>query len=244
MSKVRIMPTATVGDFSGDRKTRYDHQAFGKVVLSHQTGNVSLFGSDVAHSGSMSISLYRAHLDRHLNRDYIGEDALICEFQLSAAQFAQFITSQGSGSGTPCTLSHGPAVGAKVIDYPAIEKIESKMDMHRREVRESASEQIDKIRKSFDSVNALMDAPSIPKKAMKEALFNLKCMIDNTPSNMEFTVSSAEKALEKAVSDAKIEVESYVAISTQRLGIKSLEHLRQITSKVEQGSISFNGDQG
>jgi hypothetical protein len=243
MTKQVIMPTATVGSFSGDSKTRYDHPAFGKVVLSHPTGNVTLFGSDVAHHGSMCISLYRAHLDRHSNHDFIGQDAMICQFELSAAQFAQFITSQGSGSGTACTLSYGPGVDSKLVDYPAIEKIESKMDMHRREVRESASEQIDKIKTSFDAVNALMDAPSIPKKAMKEALFNLKCMIENTPSNMEYTVSSAEKALEKAISDAKIEVESFVAMTTQRLGLKSLEQLGQIASKVEQGSISFNGDQ-
>lgn len=243
MTKKVIMPTATDGDFAGDSKTRYEHPAFGKVVLTHPTGNMTLFGSDVSHHGSMCISVYRAHLDRHLNHDFIGENEMICEFELSAAQFAQFITSQGSGSGTPCTLSYGPAVGAKGVSYPAIEKIESKMDMHRREVRESASEQIGKIRTSFDAVNALMDAPSIPKKAMKEALFHLKCMIENIPSNMEYTVSSAEEALEKAVSDAKIEIESYVAVTTQRLGIKSLEQLGQIASRVEQGSISFNSDQ-
>ena len=243
MTKQVIMPTATDGTFAGDSKTRYDHPAFGKVVLSHTTGNVTLFGSDVVNHGSMCISLYRAHLDRHLNSDYVGEDQIICQFELSAAQFAQFITSQGSGSGTPCTLSYGPAVDAKIVNYPAIEKIESKMDMHRREVRESASEQINKIKKSFDAVNALMDSPSIPKKAMKEALFDLKCMIDNTPSNMESSVASAEKALEKAVSDAKIEIESYVGLNTRRLGIKSLEQLGQIASKVEQGSISLNIDQ-
>ena len=243
MTKQSIMPTATVGESYGDSKTRYDHPAFGKVVLSHPTGNVTLFGSDVAHNGSMCISLYRAHLDRRLNNDFIGQDNMICQFELSAAQFAQFITSQGSGSGTPCTLSYGPEVDTKLVDYPAIEKIESKMDMHRREVFESASEQVSKIKKSFDAVNALMDAPSLSKKAIKDALFNLKCMIDNTPSNMQFSVASAEKALEKAVSDAKIEIESYVAITTQRLGIKSLEQLGQIASKVEQGSISFDSGQ-
>jgi hypothetical protein len=242
MVKQVITPTATLDSFAGDSKTRYDHPAFGKVVLSHPTGNVTLFGSDVAHHGSMCISLYRAHLDRHLNHDYIGEDRMICQFELSAAQFAQFITSQGSGSVTPCTLSYGPEVDSKLVDYPAINKIESKMDMHKREVRESASEQIKKIKKSFDAVNALMDSPSIPKKAMKEALFDLKCMIDNTPSNMEYSVSSAEKALEKAVSDAKIEIESFVAITTQRLGIKSLEQLGQIANKVEQGIISLENE--
>lgn len=243
MAKHVMMPTATDGESYGDSRTRYDHPAFGKVVLSQSAGNATLFGSDVAHHGSMCVSVYRAHLDRRLNHDFIGEDGLICQFELSAAQFAQFITSQGSGSGTPCTLSYGPEVGSKCVDYPSIEKIESKMDMHRREVLESASEQVAKIKKSFDAVNALMDAPSISKKALKEALFNLKCMIENTPSNMEFAVASAEKALENAVSDAKIEIESYVAITTQRLGIKSLAQLGQIESKVEQGAISFNSDQ-
>lgn len=241
MRKQVTMPIATSSEVRGDSQTRYDHEAFGKVVLSHPTGNVTLFGSDVAHHGSMCISLYHAH--RHLNHDFIGEDAMICQFELSAAQFAQFITSQGSGSGTPCTLSCGPAVGTKLENYPAIEKIESKMDMHRREVRESADEQVDKIQKSFDAVNALMDAPTISKKSMKEALFKLQCMIGNTSSNMEYTIKSAETALEQAVVHAKIEIETFVAITTHRLGVKSLEQLAQISSKMEQGAISFDNDQ-
>lgn len=244
MAKHGIMPTATDSEFCGKRSTRYDHPAFGKVVLSHPAGNVTLFGSDVAHHGSMRISLYRAHLDRGVEHDFIGQDGLICQFELSAAQFAQFITSQGAGSGTPCTLSYGPAIESKLVDYPAIEKIESKMDMHRRGVLESAIEQVNKIKKSFDAVNALMAGPSISKNAMRDALFDLKCMIDNTPANMEFTVSSAEKALEAAVSDAKIEIESYIAITTQRLGIRSLEQLGQIASSVEQDAISFKSESG
>jgi hypothetical protein len=237
MSKSAVSPSFSSSNFCGDDSTRYDHPAFGKVVLSHPTGNVTLFGSDLTHRGSMCISLYRAHLDRRLNHDFIAEDQMICQFELSAAQFAQFITSQGNGSGTPCTLSYGPSLHAEMMEYPSIDKFESAMDMHRREVHDSASEQIDKIRQSFDKVNAMMEGPTFSKKEMKSALFNLKCMIDNTPSNMEHSVASAERALEKAVSDAKIEIESYVAMTTQRLGIKSLEQLGQLASKVEQVAI-------
>ena len=242
MSKEVRTPVATEGNMAGDSSTRFDHPAFGKVVLSHPVGNVTLFGSDVAHHGSMCISVYRAHLDRHLNHDFIGQDGLVVQFELSAAQFAQFITSQGSGSGTPCTLSYGPEEGSRIADYPAIQKIESKMDMHRREVGGAATSQIAKIRESLEAVNGLMESASIPKKAMKEALFNLKCMVDNLPANMEYSVSSAEKALDSAVIAAKIEVESFVAITTQRLGITSLEQLGQIASKVESGAITFDND--
>jgi hypothetical protein len=81
----------------------------------------------------------------------------------------------------------------------------------------------------------LTDERGIPAPTPKQ--INLKCMIENTPSNMEYTILSAEKALDKAVSDAKIEVESFVSVTTQRLGVQSLQRLGELANGVEQGAI-------
>lgn len=48
---------------------------------------------------------------------------------------------------------------------------------------------------------------------------------------MAFAVQSAEEALEKATSDAKIEVESYVQMTAQRLGLKHINELAQLEHK-------------
>jgi hypothetical protein len=236
MSLSEQSPVETHCEQHGESSASYEHPAFGKVVVTRTQGRAALFGSDLEHLGSINISLHKASLHRRSNSDRISQGNLICEFDMSAAQFAQMITSQGDGQGTPCTLRYGPDANSKLVAYPGIKKIESKADILRREVRESALEQIKKVQKSLQEVKSLSDAPTISKKSLREALFNLQCMIDNLPSNMAFTVSSAERALENAVTAAKIEMESFVAVTTRRLGEKSLRELQP--SLLEQKSNS------
>ena len=51
------------------------------------------------------------------------------------------------------------------------------------------------------------------------------------PGSLDFVVKSAEEALEKATSDAKIEVEAYIGSVAQRIGLKSINQLAQLEDK-------------
>jgi len=225
--KPKITPDTSM--HSGDV---YSHPAYGLVTLSQTTGgSTTLFGSDIGHNAAMRIQVQRAELRRDLGRDWVFGKDILCEFEMSHAQFAQFITSQGNGSGTPITLLYAapPKAGLEVI--PAIEHIQSKADLHRDEIGRSSAEQIQKITEELAAINVLVESGTIPKKALKERLFSLNCHVKNLPGNLEYSVKAAEVALEKATSDAKIEVESYSQMTAHRLGLDSISKLAQLENK-------------
>lgn len=226
VSREKQKPTITTGlDRDADR---YEHPAFGTIVLVESGGgDPVMFGSDLGHNNKLSIRIHRAELDRHLNQDWIHSRGQLLELEMSHAQFAEFITSVGKGRGVPCTLRWIKGEG----DIPGIDKLESKHDMHRREILRSAGESIEKMRESLEGIRRMVDDGRCGKKELKEILFGLKCHLDNLPSNLEFSVKQAERAFEKASSDARIEIESFIALSAQRLGLKHINELLTLEDK-------------
>lgn len=206
----------------------YDHPAYGVITLTNpQGGDSTLFGSDIGHNQRMCITIHRAQLKRDLNRDWIHSKNQIIEVEMSHAQFAQFITSQGKGDGTPCTLRWMKGEGA----VPGIAKIETKHDTFRREIHDAARKRLESIEKEIAKLGEMIESGKLPKKELRELHANLRRQADYLPGTMEFVVKSAEEALEKATSDAKIEVESYIAMTAQRLGLKSIEELARLENK-------------
>lgn len=226
-----MKPTLKKSDQHGEV---FEHPAFGTITMTSRStsGNgVSLFGSDIGHNQSISIEIQQADLTRHLGQDWIHGTKKVCRFSMSHAQFAQFITSTGNGNGTPITFDLYRT--GDITHPPAIEKIETKHQTHQREIKESASRAVDKIRDEVSKLEALLSGPSIGKKQLAEIVHTLKCTVDNVPSNMEFTVKQAEEALEKATSDAKIEIESFIAMKAQKLGFENLTELLKLEDKNE-----------
>lgn len=204
----------------------YTHEAFGTVVMTTPQGGgmqgMSLFGSDIGHHQCISIEIHRAELTRIHSRE------LVAKVEMSHAQFAQFITSSGNGSGTPCTIRYAAPIGTSLEEMAPIAKIESKHETHRREIKQSANEQISKVQDALKQLEAMANGGKVSIKELRSVLHTAKCHLDNLPGNLEFAVKSAEEALEKATSDAKIEVESFIQMSANRIGLKSIADLARI----------------
>lgn len=206
----------------------YQHPAFGTITLSMPTGgDRTLFGSDIGHNQRVCIRICGAELKRDLNHDWIHSKGQLIEIEMSHAQFAQFITSQGKGDGTPCTLRWIKGEGV----IPGIAKIESKHETFRREISQAARQRLEHIEKEIAKLGEMIESGKLPKKELRELHANLRRQADYLPGTMEFVVKSAEEALEKATSDAKVEVESYIAMTAQRLGLKSIEELAKLENK-------------
>ncbi len=174
---------------------------------------------------------------RGLSNDWFSAESIpFAEVSLSHNQFAELITNPNRGDGIPCTINYAPERGTKIKAMPAIERIESKMDMMKKEIRDSAKEQMIKITEAYEKLSALVESGGGGKKAMKEALFSMKCHIDNTPSNMAFVVEQAEKTLAKAVVSAKIEVEAHIGNAINKLGIDAANNLG-LTQHTTQGFL-------
>lgn len=205
----------------GDTVQEYTHDAFGMVGMSIVTGNQTLFGSDLNHGQTIRIRVSRAKLVRGLSNDWFHADSLLVDISLSHNQFAEFITNPNRGDGIPCTINYAPEIGTPIKAMPSIDKIESKMDMMKAEIRSSAKDQMAKIQKAFDELSALVESGG-GKKYIKEAMFSMKCHIENTPGNMAFVVNQAEETLDRAVSAAKIDVEAYCHHKAVQLGYASI----------------------
>ena len=206
----------------------FSHPAYGVVILSHvHGGGGNVFGSDIGHLGRMRISVRRATLHRHLNRDWIhGHGQELLDFEMTHAQFAEFITGVGKGEGTPITLRRAPETHA--VSVPGIAKIESKNDTFRREIRDAAIEKLDKMRAEVVRLVDLIESGKTPRAELRDIAANLARHVGQLPGNLEFVVSSAEEALEKATTDAKIEVEAFIGAKAKQLGLESIQQLAQL----------------
>lgn len=224
-------PLVTVESVGHRSKSeRYDHPAYGTVTLSTVSGaDKTLFGSDLKHGQRICIRVNRASLVRDLSHDWIhGRDQLV-EFEMSHSQFAQFITSNGNGSGTPVTLTWVSGTG----DAPMIKNIETKHETFRREIHTSAKSSVDGMATVARRLTEVAKLGKVGAKELRDIALNLERAVANLPSNMEFVVKSAEEALEKAAADAKIEVESYVAMTAQRIGLERISDLGLITGAAD-----------
>lgn len=222
-----------------DPHERYNHPAYGTLTLSTITGgDKTLFGSDLGHNQRICIRVNTATLKRDLNHDWIHADKQLVELEMSHAQFAQFITSNGNGSGTPCTLKFIRGEGV----IPAIKNIESKHETFRREIKDAAAVRLQHIKQALDSLRTMLeDGGSVSKKELRVIYGNLARHAEQLPGTMEFVVKSAEEALEKATADAKVEVESYVQMTAQRLGLKTIDDLVRIEQRMVLDQLTAEG---
>lgn len=219
---------------AGDPHQVYEHDAYGLITMTTPRGGRGvLFGSDIQHNQRVRISIQRASLHRDLNRDWIHPESglPLVEFEMSHAQFAQFITSNASGSGTPVTLTFAPPREVASQEVPGIRNLENKHETFRREIKDSAQEQVGRVAEMIDRLGAMLDGGSLSKKELRELHQKLKWAVENIPGNMEYVVLQAEKALEKATSDAKIEVETYISMAARRLGLGHISQLGLLEGK-------------
>ncbi len=158
---------------------------------------------------------------------------------MSSAQWAEFVSSVGRGDGTPCTLRYAPISGAQCDYMPQIEKIETKHATHYREINDMARKMTQRFEGAISKLSAELDSGKSPSKTtLREILKELQLAHDHTPSNMQFVVKSAEEALEAATASAKIEVESYIGIKAQQLGLKRISELAQIEDRSDSQETS------
>lgn len=84
---------------------RESHPSYGTISINHVSGSVPLFDSDLKHHHFVEISIQEA--DKFIDGDremVMGKNRSLAKVWMSAAQFAEFITTPNRGSGTPCTI--------------------------------------------------------------------------------------------------------------------------------------------
>jgi hypothetical protein len=203
-----------------DREFEREHPSYGMLHISRTHGGsntIRLFGSPLAtHYGTIRITVSKARWMHELHHDrYYGMNKDFIEIEMSAAQFADAITSLNIGSGTPCTIRY--VGGERVPDPPeypteaehirenfvgSLDKFKIKMSVYRKEIEEAASK--------------------LSTKARDRIRIALDVMEDQLTANIPFVVKQFQEATTKITTAAKAEVEAFVTGAIRAAGLQSI----------------------
>jgi hypothetical protein len=188
------------------------HPSFGAITIGRAQASpgVPLFQSDLKHHDIIRLTVHTAVRKRDLNHDYVHPEKPIIEVEMSLAQWAAVISSQGIGSGTPVTLSYIQGQG-RIEEPPFEPRIEESI----KEVENSTAKLVEGIARALA---VLEDAIETKRgvKATRDALRTLKLKVDQAKGNQSFAVRSMANAAEKLVGNAKADIEMAV-LNAQRL---------------------------
>lgn len=202
---------------------RTSHPAFGMVSFSRWTsgGAHNFVGSRIRHDRGITLKISEADQIRNLNREWWMPGKIVCELQLSEAQFAELITSLNAGSGVPCTLNHYSRDGKFIsVEPPEFEPEGKKVS---NEVRSDLDEISQKLQTALDSVDGILKQPTVRKKDLEQIREALRLATQLMTSSIPFAVDQFSRAIEKAVSSAKADIEQFTQHRAIAFGIANGE---------------------
>lgn len=204
-----------------------EHDSYGMISISRFYGNNSqFFGSDLNHSGGISITISKASVKRDLHQDWFHGDDELIEVNLSNTQFIDAITSEMNSSGVPCTLKH---FNHKKI--PQIDHVDDKRDLFRNGMEDTQKAYLDRI----DCILEMMDG-NIGKRKSNEIKRELSILKNWLSSNTPFVMDQFNKAMDKSVQEAKQSVEGYISHKVNRLGMEALRNQLEVSISDESSS--------
>jgi hypothetical protein len=205
-----------------DKEFERTHPSYGVVCISRTTGGPgarNLFGSPLAHHyGTIRLTIGAAkwihdlHHDRYQGTSLRGEHI---EIEMSAAQFADMITSLNMGSGTPCTIRR--LTGVNVPPPPDLpteaehirDNFEGSLDKYRAKART--------YRKKIEELTAKLST-----KAKEEIRIALDVIEDQLSSNVPFVVKQFQEATTRITTSAKAEVDAFVTGVVRAAGLEAI----------------------
>lgn len=184
-------------------------------------GHGVLFDSDIVHQHTMRVSIGSAVRNRDLKHDWIHGQikADYIEVEMSEAQWASFISTPNSGSGTPCTVRYLNGQEVPGVHY------DPRLALNMAETRAAASEAFKHIQEAFDTLEGLIDnkAPMRGPAGQREALRHLKYAIANAVPNVDYAGKKLIEQTEEVVNKAKADIEMFVISKAHQLGINPSE---------------------
>lgn len=222
-TRPKQLPTQRVDNYRSEGRTTYEHPAFATLQVAEVSGGSRvLFGSDVDHQYRLRLKISTAYLVRDLSHDWFHASIHpMVEFEMTHAQFAALAGSVGKGGGVPITLIYKPKSGGCEM-VPAIDRIESKIDVFSREVAEKANRSMESMQAQINRLGAALESGKVGAKELREIHRNLSVASENLPGNLKYTVGQAQEMLEKASNDARTQVEAYVNAVARRTGLERI----------------------
>ena len=203
-----------------DDEFEREHESYGILHISRLTSSgsgIRLFGSPLAtHYGTIRLTISKGKWIHGLHHDrYYGMNKDFIEVEMSAAQFADAITSLNLGSGTPCTIRY--VQGERMADPPD----------HATEaehIRDNFEGSLDKYKEKAHTYRKKIEAltTKLSTKARDEIRIALDVMEQQLGSNVPFVVKQFQEATTRITTAAKAEVDAFVTGIVRAAGLQSI----------------------
>lgn len=196
------------------------HESFGMIQINRVTGGGrKLFGSHLRnHQHYITLRIMRAERHHGLDEDSYYPRRELIEISMSAAQFANLITSLNVGSGTPCTLH--TVAGIRMEEVP------EEVYQEHQKIREGFEKKIDKIAERLEEVrdefDEMLQEKTISKKKAREMMAKVAKSAQDMRLNAPFVVSQFQESAERVVTHAKAEVEAFTSTMFRQAGIEAI----------------------
>ena len=222
-----------------DDEFEREHPSYGILHIARTSGSgsaIRLFGSPLAtHYGTIQLTISKGKWSHGLHYDrYFGMNKEFIEVEMSAAQFADAITSLNIGSGTPCTIRY--VQGERVAEPPE----EATEAEHIRDNFENAldkyTEKARTYRKRIEALTSKLSA-----KAKDEIRVALDVIEQQLASNVPFVVKQFQEATTRITTSAKAEVDAFVTGVVRAAGLQSIAEGR-LPSLLPSGATKLESD--
>jgi len=193
----------------------------GLVGFSRITGNKKLYMSNLNNTNWITLRVYEGKDDESYGekRTYTKSNRPLLELDLSAAQFAELLTTMNVGNGVPCTLK---SFDGKRIDQTALDDDEKPVDVGKRYFEDSAKEFTETLIKRTTSFKKDLEKMRMAKKDKARIEIILNSVETEVLSNMPFYVSMFEEAAKKVVTESKSEIDAFVTGGIVKAGLEAL----------------------
>lgn len=216
------------------------HDAFGVIQVSRVSGFQKLFGSELrSHQHFIRIRVARAEA-RFDSRGQMepwgkwGRYGTLVEFDLSAAQFAEAITTMNVARGVPCTL--------RTVCGRDIERVPDDIESNVTKILESFQEQMEAApaegRELTQRIQGLLDKSGLSAKKQAEIMSVVRSLAQSHQGDAEFTLERFHEAAEKTLASAKAEADAVLTMITHNLGLQRLAEVQEsarLTAGNEEG---------
>lgn len=196
---------------------QHEHPSYGMLSISRSmsTHAMRLFGSSLkSHHGTIRLTVNPGYMQHDLNHDwYYARSQTLFEIELSAAQFAEAITSLNSGS-TPCTIRFNNGFLDDPPDIETeVERVKNRFGADLKDMIQVMKERRAEIEKLTDKLSA---------SAKQKLKIELDVMIQQLTSNAPYVLEQFDKATEKVVTSAKTEIESFAMHALHSAGLEAI----------------------
>jgi hypothetical protein len=203
-----------------DDEFEREHPSYGVLHIARTSGGsgaIRLFGSPLAtHYGTIRLSISKAKWIHGLHHDrYFGMSKDFIEIEMSAAQFADAITSLNIGSGTPCTIRY---VGGERVPDPPDHATEAE------HIRDNFEGSLGKFAAKAREYRARIEelTGKLSAKAREEIRIALDVIEQQLTSNVPFVMDQFQEATTRVATAAKAEVEAFVSHAVRTAGLAAI----------------------